>query len=43
MIQNIPKKIRQLKEYVILEVHIETEDNDSLKGYKGYGIINKIT
>ena len=43
MIQNIPKKIRQLKEYVILQICIETEDNDNLKEYKGFGIINKIT
>ena len=43
MIQNIPKKIRQLKEFVVLQVTIPTEDNDNLKGYKGFGIITKIT
>jgi hypothetical protein len=28
---------------VVLKITIATEDNDSLKGYSGLGIINKIT
>ena len=42
LLQYIPKKIQNMKPYQVLEITIETENNDSLKKYVGYGVVSHV-